>query len=143
MCLYGKKRAKELAFSGAAVRTFQERFYVGLAVCAHDQDVVETGGLLERGITKHIAVPSAKPTLYSTLENQTMCLDRPPRGLCYSHADRSAELVHGGKISDLQRRGRIYRIPMTGGTPEVIDTGFATSLQQRSWRLTGRQDTRH
>ena len=55
------------------------------------------------------------------------CLDRPPRGLAHARADRSAELVAHRRFAVFQcARGRIHRIPVTGGEPEVIDTGFAT-----------------
>src|SRR5260370_37382908 len=40
--MYVSAAAKELEFSGAAVRlTFEEPFYVGIGVCAHNKDVTE------------------------------------------------------------------------------------------------------
>ncbi len=48
--MYLAAEGKEPSFSGAAVRiTFQEPFYVGLGVCAHNKDVTETAVFLERG----------------------------------------------------------------------------------------------
>ncbi len=112
------------AFSGAAVALeFTEPFYVGLAVCSHNADVSETAifSNVERGL------PADGPTaLFSTLETITIAsTDRKVRLCQKAHfeapnwlPDNSAWLYNAG--------GLIYKLALTGGNPEQIDTGFAT-----------------
>lgn len=56
------------AFSGAAMRVeMTGELYVGLAVCAHDKDAVETA-VFSNVQMEHLTPAVAKPALYSTLE---------------------------------------------------------------------------
>src|SRR5207248_9096967 len=69
--LYLAGKGEELRFSGAAVRwTLEESFYVGIAVCAHNPDVIEKA--LFSNVELNTALPAStrQPVLYSTLETQ-------------------------------------------------------------------------
>ena len=111
-------------FSGAAVALeFTEPFYIGLAVCSHNEKVSETAifSNVEQG------VPADGPTApYSTLETIAIAsTDRKVRLCQKAHfeapnwlPDNSAWLYNSG--------GLIYKLALSGGEPEQIDTGFAT-----------------
>lgn len=118
---------QDLRLSGGSLRVrLREPFYVGIGVCAHDPDAVETATFSNVSITTAAQVSTAKPRLFSTLETVSV-----------SSTDRRTVMVVEGRIEapnwtrdDLliyNSGGRLYRIPVAGGTPTVIDTGFATA----------------
>jgi TolB protein len=125
--MYLAAAREELRFSGAAARiSFEEPFYIGLGVCAHNKDVTETAVFSNVELTSELPAPSNKPILYSTLETQSM-----------SSTDRRVVLVSPARIEApnwladgrsliYNSGGRLSRVPATGGTPELINTGFAT-----------------
>ena len=104
---------------------FDGPFYVGLGVCAHDKDVTETAVVLERGADHDRQLPATKPVLYSTLETQA--ITSTDRRVVYVTPTRieAPNWLRDGKTLVYNSGGRLYRIPAAGGTPEVIDTGFA------------------
>jgi hypothetical protein len=124
--MYLAAEGQELTFSGAAVRMMlDEPFYVGLGVCAHNKDVTETAVFYNVDLNTNLQ-PSARPTLYSTLETQT--ISSTDRRVTHVTASRieAPNWLRDGRTLIYNSGGRIYRIPVAGGTPDVIDTGFAT-----------------
>lgn len=100
-------------------------FYVGIGMCSHEKDLSETA------IFSNVLLAPAHPgnpdkmQLHSALEVITV-----------SSADRTAVYATPGRIEApnwtrdgasllFNRDGKIERIPATGGTPQIIDTGFA------------------
>jgi Tol biopolymer transport system component len=65
--------------------------------------------------------------LHSTLE--TLAVDTKDRRVVRVSTTRldSPNWLHDGNTLVYNSRGRLYRIPAAGGTPEAIDTGFATA----------------
>ena len=118
---------KEPSFSGAAVRiAFQEPFYVGLGVCAHNKDVTETAVFSNVELAAPPAVSPGPPVLYSTLETQTISsTDRRVVHVTNSRIEAPNWLRDGSTLI-YNSGGRIYRIPVADGIPQAIDTGFAT-----------------
>jgi TolB protein len=117
----------EPSFSGAAVRIeFQEPFYVGLGVCAHTNDVTETAVFSNVELEAPLAAATGPPILYSTLETQT--ISSTDRRVVHVTATRieAPNWLHDGRALIYNSAGRIFRLPVTGGTPQVIDTDFAT-----------------
>jgi TolB protein len=125
--LYLAAEGEELHFSGAAVRlTFQEPFYVGLGVCAHNKDVTEKAVFANVDLNTTLQPPAGKPVLYSTLETQTMAsTDRRVVHVAPTRIEAPNWLRDGNSLI-VNSGGRILRVPVTGGKPETIDTGFAT-----------------
>lgn len=120
--------AGELHFSGAATRiTFQEPFYIGLGVCSHTDDVTETATFSDVALdTVPAATAAGQSVQYSVLETQT--ISSTDRRVCYvtpTHIEAPNWLA-GGSALIFNSGGRIHRIPVAGGTPETIETGFAT-----------------
>lgn len=124
--LYLGLKGGPLQFSGAAVRVpFDGPFYVGVGVCSHDKDASET--VVFSGLeVSAVPASSAKPVLYSTLETQALAsTDRRVVHVAPTRIEAPNWLLDG-KTLVYNSGGRLYRIPAAGGTPEVIDTGFAT-----------------
>ena len=125
--MYLAAEGQELTFSGAAARiSFEEPFYVGIGVCAHDANRVEKAVFSNVELNTKLPEPSGRPTLYSALETQTIAsTDRRVTYVVNTRIE-APNWMHDGKSLIYNSRGHIYRIPMTGGDPQQIDTGFAT-----------------
>jgi Tol biopolymer transport system component len=125
--LYLAAKGEELHFSGAAVRLpLQEPFYVGLGVCAHNKDAVEKAVFANVEGTAPLPASTRPPVLYSMLETQTISsTDRRVIHVTPTRIEAPNWLRDGAALL-FNSGGRIYRIPVAGGRPEVIDTGFAT-----------------
>jgi TolB protein len=124
--MFVSSAGEELHPSGAAMRVpIKEPFYVGIGMCAHDKDVVETAVFSSVELTKPAFDATAKPTLYSTME--TMAISSNDRHIIYSAAERfeAPNWTHDGATLVFNRSGQILKIPATGGKPEPMDTGFA------------------
>ena len=124
--MYLATKGEELKFSGGAVRVaFEEPFYVGIGVCAHNKDVVEKAVFSNVELSTTLTAPT-KPVLYSTLETQSIAsTDRRVVHVTPSRIE-APNWLRDGKTLIYNSGGRLYRIPATGGKPEVIDTDFAT-----------------
>ena len=123
--------------SGSTRITLQEPFYVGIGVCSHDTNVVEKAVFSNVSVDARPEAPrassdsaaantSAPTTLYSTLE--VISVDSTDRRVVYIAPERfeAPNWMPDGKHLLFNRNGRIEKIPATGGTPQVLDTGFAT-----------------
>jgi len=114
--------------AGGSTRiVLKEPFYVGIGVCSHDKDAVE------KAVFSNVELKAAPPaaaaagsTLYSTLEIITVA--STDRRVVYVAPERfeAPNWMPDGKNLLFNRNGRIEEIPVTGGTPQVLDTGFAT-----------------
>jgi TolB protein len=104
---------------------FHGDFYVGLGVCSHDKDVVEQAVFSNIELTQPAAA-TGQPALYSTLE--TVAISSADRRVAYLAQGRfeAPNWTHDGSAFLFNRNGHIERLPVSGGTPRVIDTGLAT-----------------
>jgi TolB protein len=126
----------EPKFAGGSVRVqIGGDFYVGIGVCAHDKDRVETAVFSNVRIEPLKSAPMAAAneehseagmTLYSSLEE--VSISSGDRRAVYATEGRieAPNWTHDGKTLLFNRNGRIEKIPTEGGTPETMDTGFAT-----------------
>src|SRR5712664_3355850 len=124
MWLANEKGEFQLA-SGSMRIALKEPFYVGLGVCSHDQDVVEKAVFSNIELKAPAPTAATASTLYSTLEIITVA--STDRRAIYVAPERfeAPNWMPDGKNLLFNRNGRIEKIPVTGGTPEIIDTGFA------------------
>jgi Tol biopolymer transport system component len=113
--------------AGGSTRiALKEPFYVGIGVCSHDKDAVE------RAVFSNVDLKAAEPaavaasTLHSALEIITVA--STDRRAIYVAPERfeAPNWMPDGKNLLFNTNGRIEKIPATGGTPQVLDTGFAT-----------------
>jgi TolB protein len=102
-------------------------FYVGIGVCSHDKDVVE------KAVFSHVDIvtlsppnSTSQPKLYSTLE--TIPIASTDRQVVYIAPERfeAPNWTHDGAALIFNSNGLLHRLPVAGGTPETVDTGFAT-----------------
>ena len=100
-------------------------FYVGLGVCSHDKDAVETA-VFSNVALKQPSPGAGEPALYSVLE--TVTIDSADRSVSYISSGRfeAPNWTRDGAAFLFNRSGHIERLPVGGATPSVIDTGFAT-----------------
>jgi Tol biopolymer transport system component len=113
-------------FAGGSQRLqLSPSFYVGIGMCSHEKDLSETAIFSNVLLTHAYPAGPDKMQLHSALEVITV-----------SSADRTAVYATPGRMEApnwtrdgasllFNRDGKIERIPATGGTPQVIDTGFA------------------
>jgi TolB protein len=118
----------EFHLAGGSTRiVLQEPFYVGIGVCSHDKDTVEK--VVFSNVEFRAAAPAAaaaSSTLVSTLEIITVA--STDRRVVYVAPGRfeAPNWTPDGVNLLFNRSGRIEKISVSGGTPQTIDTGFAT-----------------
>jgi hypothetical protein len=116
-----------LKFSGAAVRIeLREPFYVGIGVCSHNAETIEKAVFSNVELATVLPAASGTPTVYSTLE--TLALPSTDRRVVFVTPTRieAPNWLRDGPSLIYNSGGRIHRIAANGGTPEVIDTDFAS-----------------
>jgi TolB protein len=112
--------------AGASIRvTFQEPFYVGFAVCAHDANA------LERAAFANVELGSpgrttTNQTLLSSLETVTISSTDRRVVYCTTNRIEAPNWARDGSSFFFNSKGRIFRLPVTGGEPQPIETGLAT-----------------
>jgi TolB protein len=124
--LFVGSKGAGLTTSGASIRVdLADPYYVGFAVCAHDND------RLERAVFSNVQIEElkpivGKPKLISTLE--TVAISSKDRRVVYWSTNLIEAPNWGPGTNSLlfNSQGRIYRLPVNGGNPQAIDTGFAT-----------------
>jgi TolB protein len=117
----------ELQIAGGWLRIpLQGSFYIGLGVCSHDKDVVEKAVFSNVELSEPSATTASEPTLYSTLE--TVDVNSADRRVVYLSPGRfeAPNWMRDGSAFLFNRDGHIERLPISGGRPQIIDTGFAT-----------------
>jgi hypothetical protein len=95
-----------------------EPFYVGLGVCAHDNNAVE------KAVFSNVEIKQS--ALESTLE--TIAISSKDRRVVYTKSAHfeAPNWSRDGKYFLFNQGGRMYKLPVTGGEPQLVDTGFAT-----------------
>jgi hypothetical protein len=115
-----------LSPAGAFIRLkLLDPVYVGLAVCAHDDRVLEKARFSGVQLEPKTRLAGTKPVLHCALE--VMPLASKDRRVLY-HTTNHIEAPNwsrDGRYFLFNAGGRIHRLPVTGGQPELLDTGFA------------------
>lgn len=123
-----------VARAGAALQSaggsfkikLSEPFFVGLGVCAHNPNALEKARFSNVEITSGKTPATATPVLESTLE--TIAIASQDRRVVYhkrAHFE-APNWSRDGKYFLFNQDGRIYKLPVAGGEPQLLDTGFAT-----------------
>ena len=118
----------EVVPAGGSFRLILENpFYVGLGVCAHNSDRVETATF--SNVDLKIAADSKPGTnLWSTLE--TVRIDSKDRSAIFTMPGRieAPNWTRDGSnlVYNAQGKIRIINLRLAGNGPKIIDTGFAT-----------------
>jgi TolB protein len=101
----------------------RDPFYVGLGVCAHENKAIERAVFREVRINTPVA--PARPILWSTLETVPIASRDRRAVYCTTNLIEAPNWTPDGASLLFNSRGRIYRLPVAGGEPTVIDTGLA------------------
>jgi hypothetical protein len=104
----------------------REPYYVGLGVCAHNDAALETAVFSRVELITNAPVPAAKPTLLSALETIVIASTDRRVVWCTTNLIEAPNWSPDGSTLYFNSRGRIHQIPVAGGEPKIIDTGFAT-----------------
>jgi TolB protein len=127
--MYVSASGDDLRFAGGSTRVkLEEPFYVGIGVCAHNKDVTETAVFSKVELVTGTRGPIRQPSIYSTLETITV-----------SSTDRRVVRVFPGRVEApnwtrdgasllFNGSGRLQKIAVEGGDVQLIDTDFATRL---------------
>jgi TolB protein len=119
----------ELQSSGGTFKLpFEEPFYVGLGVCSHNNDTIETAIFSDVVIEQIASRPDSLKSIESTLE--TIPISSFDRRVVY-HTKSHIEAPNwspDGKTLIYNSNGLLYKIPVEGGAPEQIPTGFANRI---------------
>ncbi len=104
----------------------QEPFYVGLAVSAHNNDAFETATFSNVELVETIPTGTNNGQhLICTLEIMTVASKDRSVVWWTTNLIEAPNWSRDGKSLFFNSRGRIYQLPLTNGTPQVIDSGFA------------------
>ncbi len=115
------KDDEQLQSAGGSFRiNLTGTFYVGLAVCAHDNNAIEKAVFSNVEIKQRPA-----PIVESTLE--TIAISSKDRKVVYTKRAHfeAPNWSRDGKYFLFNQGGRMMKLPVTGGEPETLDTGFA------------------
>jgi TolB protein len=118
-------RGGEFKVTGASMRfSLQGTFYVGIGVCAHDKNAVEKA-VFSNVDLKTLAAPTGEPKLYSALE--TVAVSSTERRVVYVAPEHfeAPNWTRDGTAFLFNSDGHMLSLPAAGGTPAIIDTGFA------------------
>ncbi len=119
----------DLSLTGGSLRLmFEEPFYIGLGVCSHNGDVIETIKFSNVAVNKleDKSIPAMK--VESTLEILDITsLNRSVVHQPNEHIE-APNWTPDGKTLIYNSLGLLYKIPVEGGTPELIPTGFANKI---------------
>jgi len=99
--------------------------YAGLAVCSHDNSVSETAIITKVRLEERPVMAQDKRTLESTLE---ICdIQTGVRRLVHRSPDHfeAPNWSRDGSTLLFNGGGMLYTIPVQGGKPRILDTGFA------------------
>jgi TolB protein len=120
--------SEDLHPAGASIKVpIKGSFYVGIGVCAHDKNVVETAVFSNVEVREAAALPADAPTtLYSTLE--TIAINSTDRHVLYVAPEKfeAPNWSRDGNALVFNRDGRIVHLAVAGGPIQIIDTGVAT-----------------
>ncbi len=116
------KEGEELKSAGGSFRiNLTGTFYVGLGVCAHDNNA------LEKAVFSNVEIKQRPaPIIESTLE--TVSIASKDRKVVYTKRAHfeAPNWSRDGKYFLFNQAGKIMKLPVTGGEPVALDTGFAT-----------------
>ena len=124
--LYLSGGSADLHPAGASIRIpFKGDFYVGIGVCSHEKNIVETAMFSNVEVAPLPPAPAGEPVLYSTLE--TLAITSDSRHVQYVAPEKfeAPNWTRDGKAFLFNRNGRILNMPVEGGPIRIIDTSFA------------------
>ena len=124
--LRAAREGEQLQTAGSAEVVLHDPVYVGLAVCSHDAEALESASFSRVSLRSATAANPQEPEVESSLE--VISADGRERKVVY-HARQHFEAPNwsrDGTFLIFNSNGRIYTLPLSGGEPRLLDTGSAT-----------------
>jgi len=111
---------------GSILLPLSSKAYAGLAVCSHEESILETAVFSDLSLNITKEVPMNKRVVESTLE--IISIASGERRIVYRAADHfeAPNWTPDGKQLLINRKGRLYTIPVAGGELKQLETGKAT-----------------
>jgi TolB protein len=102
--------------------------YAGLAVCSHEAKALATAVVSQVALDNPGVVPAAARVLESRLE--VITVPRGERRVVYETRDHieAPNWTRDGRALLFNSEGKLYTLPVAGGTPTLVDTGGAAGL---------------
>ncbi len=116
---------EDLRAAGGSFRLeLSDPFYVGIGVCAHNSNRVESATFRNVALNE-IEGAGLGTNLMSTLE--TITIASKDRRVVFTTTNRieAPNWMRDGTNLLFNGRGRIFRVPISGGEPVAVDSGFA------------------
>lgn len=107
----------------------QEPFYIGVGVCSHNDNVLESARFSDVLITPLNPIESQlKPRFASTLE--TVAIASKDRRVTWwsTNLIEAPNWCRDGTNLVFNSKGQLFQVPVAGGEPRRIDTGVATRI---------------
>jgi hypothetical protein len=123
------QQGSDVHFAGGSVRIAlgDGDIYAGIGVCSHDKNVTEQAIFSNLEI-KDVSAAAVPSVTYSSLE--TVAIDTTIRHVIYVAPNRfeAPNWSHDGSYFIFNRNGHLEKLPIAGGEPEIINTGFANKV---------------
>jgi TolB protein len=110
---------------GTITISLQGELYAGLAVCSHDSTVLETAQFSDVKAEQFASVADDKRVVESTLE--VLDIESGVRTIVRRAKEHfeAPNWSRDGKLFYYNSKGRMFTLPVDGGTPTPLITGFA------------------
>jgi dipeptidyl aminopeptidase/acylaminoacyl peptidase len=122
------QKGSDVHFAGGSVRVpLDGDIYAGIGVCSHDKNVTEQATFSNLEI-KNISADAVQSVAYSSLE--TVAIDTTIRQAVYLAPNRfeAPNWSRDGSYFIFNRNGHLEKLPVAGGEPQIINTGFADKI---------------
>jgi TolB protein len=123
------QQGSDVHFAGGSVRVLlgDGEIYGGIGVCSHDKNRTEQANFTNVEI-KNVSAGAVEPVPYSSLE--TVTIDTTIRHAIYLAPNRfeAPNWSHDGSYLIFNRNGHLEKLPVAGGEPQIINTGFADKV---------------
>jgi hypothetical protein len=112
--------------AGGSLRLkLNDPFYIGLGVCSHDTSVSETAVFSNIELVERKPKSTGESMIESTLETiEIASLNRSVVYVTHDHIE-APNWSRDGSYFLFNGNGRIFKLPVAGDEPKLIDTGFA------------------
>lgn len=116
---------KAFQIVGSVPMKLTDPVYAGLVVCSHDANTAETAIFSNVKFEKQGVADMNHRVLESTLE--TISIENGERKVVYRARDHfeAPNWFPDGKTLFFNSKGLLYTIPVSGGVPQLLDTGEA------------------
>ena len=127
--MYTASSDEEFNIAGGSLRLkFSESFFIGLGVCSHSNEVIETMKFKDVEIRENLKNTNSIIKVESSLE--TLDISALNRKVVFNSKNHleAPNWTPDGKTLIYNSEGLLYKIPVEGGEPELIPTDFANKI---------------